>query len=211
MSMAEGKSSVVEVLHAGGLLFSREAGYLTAGLVFQLLVVLPFFAAPASPRPELLDLMDSPVALRATTAALLVGLAVSYLLGHVLLGLAFIPLNLTKPVVRLVPTARPWLQPGDGDDVTDEMKVLTERPELHTRFIERYNLLYQLRRLFSSCTFFAALVLFAEGFLAPESLQRDPRLWAGILIVVAVVLAFESFRTESEFRRRLSAARQACG
>lgn len=81
-----------------------------------------------------------------------------------------------------------------------EMQVFLRAPELHARFVERYNSLVHMRCTFSSCLFFAGL--FGLGYLG---LGRDGLIWGVVCLTLSVLLYLQSLESRVGFLQRVAA------
>jgi hypothetical protein len=81
-----------------------------------------------------------------------------------------------------------------------EMLVFLRAPELHARFVERYNSLVHMRRTLSSCMFFAGLCGLAYLGPGPGGLA-----WSGFCLGLSVLLYWNYLESRVGFLERVAA------
>lgn len=113
---------------------------------------------------------------------------------------------------------QPMEMPDKTKDISDdmhlffEMEVFTHKPDLHARFVERYNVLMFFRRTLSSC-FFVIFAIYSPPFIVGKCFSECSINNSGIMLFIGLLSLFLSFmffkeysRTELEFWKRIFTA-----
>ncbi len=212
--------NTIESIYTSAATFLRDVFmYLFSGLLFLgLTLAILKLKSIDQPLDEIMNLLpDNPE----MTAGLFI--MFSYMTGQILFSLSF----LLFPVYRFIfgrtfnfiealrsseKRAEDYLKAltaespagsileGTPVHLYFEMRVFVDKPDLHRRFIERYNLLMFMKRSFSSCFFFAGMVC-----LLPEF---GP-FWAASMLfflVLSLILYWRSIMTKIGFLDRVLAS-----
>jgi hypothetical protein len=213
--------NVIESAYTKAITFLRDLFvYLFSGLFFLALMFVLIKMKDYS-APLVLEEMEG---ILPKNTALAVGILamISYIMGQLLFTLSFLLFPAFKKVFKKFPkdpvgnflVKRQQLHDylmsieKKEDDKSllkaephlyYEMSVFVRRPDLHRRFIERYNLLMFMKRSLSSCLFFAGLTF----VLAPPVINFHAALAGLALIVMSLVFYWGALSTEKGFLNRV--------
>ncbi|NOZ25890.1 MAG: hypothetical protein GXO94_07385 [Nitrospirae bacterium] len=209
--------NTIESIYTSAATFLRDIFmYLFSGFLFLgLSVAILRLKSIDHPFREIRGLLpDSPE----VTAGLLV--IFSYMIGQFLFSLSFILFPIYRAMLGRVFTfvrtldssekrIKDYLESITGESGAGsilqhtpvhlyfEMKVFVEKPELHRRFVERYNLLMFMKRSFSSCFFYAGVLCLVPPF------TLDSAALMVFLLVLSMILFWRSIMTRIGFLDRV--------
>jgi len=232
--MADGKTSFLETAYTKTATFLRDVfQYFFCGVLFMVLVIL----ACESKNYRIIEKTKESLALLPKELVIVWALITAYAIGQLMLALSDLifkiykcfhkrmPDNLLKtlddkkqPLREILRNMREkrrgpgeLLDEGLPEHLYFEMVVFVKRRDLHSRFIERYNLLKNMHRILSAsvlvsgliCTFLPEIGRCEGDYEWPSKFQ----VLAGVVMLcTSVVFYRQTIKTEIEFLNRVIAS-----
>jgi len=220
-----------DLLYAKSSAFGRDIfQYLVPGTMFLLVVAIPFICS----NQEFTDTLEAFFKGSGwrTAAAVLLAVIVAYALGHVISSIGFLLRNrwrremsktehvrklkeaeekLSELTKKTEPKAFESLSSEADVSLYCEIVTFKKDPELHAKFIERYNTLVFLRLGLASSFLVGGLLDVIHGIIAIFRLDGSS-LWILLFSIILLWLGLLLFRqqivTMTSFLNRLSVAYQ---
>ncbi len=204
-------TSFLELMYVKSSIFLRDVfQYLISGALFIVLTLLALRFHKADWSQLLIKSHGQNILMD-----LLMSIVLAYVLGHFFFGACCFPLDWyyrkSTSIQRKKKSLRTRLASIDagndalivlGDDVDChlyyEISAFRSAPELHTRFVERYNVLMHMRTSLASCFFFAFWAYFGLfGFQVPFICV------GGVFLVLSLFLFWQCVQTYRRFLDRV--------
>lgn len=183
-----------------------------AGFLLSLSVVAPIATFESSRfsflAPLFSEFLNSEHASFLLVFSTLVVVSTCYVLGHLSLDVASMPFLLVGWPLEESVKKHVLKRDGCGglnldEALRREMAVFGTAPGLHGRYVERYNFLFQFRRLQAGNFFLSALVVVAEICLLDGPTWRKCWLFVGAVFLASMAFSYEAIRTEWQQRCRI--------